>query len=215
MLDRFVWFKQSAFLWRGQGLNVYIDPWGLTVADPADVIFITHAHFDHFSKEDIERVRKPGTKLVAPHDVARELSGDVTPVRPGDSVEVAGVKATAVPAYNVVEGRLEFHPRRNEWVGYVLTLDGRTYYHAGDTDHAPELDQVRADVAFLPIGGTYTMDVAEAAGLARAISPQVAVPMHYGFVQGVGRAGDGERFAREAAPVRVEVLKPENPFENP
>ncbi|HXF56251.1 MAG TPA: MBL fold metallo-hydrolase [Actinomycetota bacterium] len=213
MLERFVWFKQSAFLWRGDGLNVYIDPWGVTVADPADVIFITHAHFDHFSKEDIERVRKEGTKIVAPRDVAQELSGDVTAVRPGDSVEVAGVKATAVPAYNVVEGRLDFHPKRNEWVGYVLTLGGHTYYHAGDTDHAPELDEVRADVVFLPIGGTYTMEVGEAAGLARRISPQLAVPMHYGFVEGVGRASDGDRFAREAAPVRVELLKPENPFE--
>jgi L-ascorbate metabolism protein UlaG (beta-lactamase superfamily) len=212
MLDRFTWFKQSAYLWRGDGLTVYIDPWGVTVDDPADVIFITHAHGDHFSPEDIEKIRKQGTKIFAPHDVAKELSGDVTPVEPGDSVEAGGVRAQAVPAYNIVESRLEAHPKANRWVGYILTLGDDTYYHAGDTDHAPELSDVRADVAFLPIGGEpYVMTPTEAAGLAKAISPQLAVPMHYGYV--VGTPADADRFAREADPVKVEILTPQNPFE--
>lgn len=103
------------------------------------------------------------------------------------------------------------HPKANGWVGYILTLGGHTYYHAGDTDHAPELSDVQADVAILPIGGTYTMEVVEAAGMAKAISPQIAVPMHYGFV--VGSPSDGERFAKEADPVRVELLTPVRPFE--
>jgi L-ascorbate metabolism protein UlaG (beta-lactamase superfamily) len=212
MLDRFTWFRQSAFLWRGDGINVYIDPWGLTLDDPADVIFITHAHGDHFSPDDIERIRKDTTKLVAPADVARELSGDVTPIGPGDAIEVSGITVQAVPAYNVVEHRLQAHPKANRWVGYVLELGRHTYYHAGDTDHAPELSDVRADVAMLPIGGDpYVMDPSEAAGLAKAISPEIAVPMHYGFV--IGTAGDGERFRREASPVQVEILEPTNPFE--
>ena len=212
MIDRFTWFKQSAYLWRGDGLSVYIDPWGVTTDDPADVVFITHAHFDHFSLEDIEKIRKPETKLVAPHDVARELSGDVTPVRPGDSVDVGGVKAQAVPAYNIVEGREQAHPKQNGWVGYVLTLGDHAYYHAGDTDHVPELDDVHADVAFLPVGGDpYLCSPPEAAGLARRIAPQIAVPMHYGFV--VGTEADGPRFARDAHPVRVEIMTPVHPFE--
>jgi L-ascorbate metabolism protein UlaG (beta-lactamase superfamily) len=211
MLERFTWFKQSSYLWKGDGLVVYIDPWGVTTDEPADVIFITHAHYDHFSQEDIERVRDDGTKIVAPADVARELSGDVTPVGPGDTVEAAGVKAQVVPAYNLAEERLEMHPKANRWVGYIFTLGSNTYYHAGDTDHAPELSDVRADVAFLPIGGTYTMDASEAAGLAKAIGPRVAVPMHYGFA--VGTQADAERFVAEADPVRVERLTPENPFE--
>jgi L-ascorbate metabolism protein UlaG (beta-lactamase superfamily) len=153
MLERFTWFKQSAYLWRGDGLTVYIDPWGVTTNDPADVIFLTHAHYDHYSPDDIGKIRQGGTKLVAPHDVARELSGDVTPVAPGDALEVAGVRAQVVPAYNIVEHRLESHPKANGWVGYILTLGEETYYHAGDTDHLPELSDVRADVAFLPIGG--------------------------------------------------------------
>jgi len=211
MLDRFTWFRQSAYLWRGDDLTVYIDPWMVTTNDPADAVFITHAHYDHFQHDDIEKVRKTGTKIVAPHDIARELSGDVTPVRPGDSLDVAGIKVQVVPAYNVVKERLQAHPKENNWVGYILTLGTNTYYHAGDTDHIPELESVRADVAFLPIGGTYTMDPGEAAGLAKAISPHLAVPMHYGFV--VGSPSDAERFAKEADPVKVQTLTPVHPFE--
>ena len=211
MLDRFTWFKQSAYLWRGESINVYIDPWGVTDAVPADVVFITHAHFDHFNEEDLKKVVRRETSIVAPRNVAQELSGTVLPVGPGDSLEVAGIKVQAVPAYNVVESRLEHHPKANNWVGYILTLGDSTYYHAGDTDHAPELDDVKADVAFLPIGGTYTMTAQEAGQLAKVIQPQLAVPMHYGFV--VSSPKDAESFRAEADPVKVEVLTPENAFE--
>ena len=211
MLDRFTWFRQSAFLWRGDGVAVYIDPWGVTTDVPADVLFITHAHSDHFSPEDIEKVSKQGTRIVAPADVARDLSGDVRVAKPGDSIDVGGIKAQAVPAYNIVEERRDFHPPSNNWVGYILTLGTDTYYHAGDTDHVPELSSIRADVAFLPIGGHYTMEPPEAAGLAKAIGPRIAVPMHYGFV--VGSPADAERFAKEADPVSVQILEPTNPFE--
>jgi L-ascorbate metabolism protein UlaG (beta-lactamase superfamily) len=213
MLERFTWFRQSAFRWSDGERTIYIDPWGTEEdAPPADLILITHAHFDHFQPEEIARLRTGETKLVAPADVAAELTGDVTAVAPGESHEVAGVRFTTVPAYNVVEGRLDAHPKANRWVGYVFELGDNTYYHAGDTDHAPELDDVKTDVAFLPIGGDpYTMSAEEAAGLVTSIGPQVAVPMHFGFV--VGSPSDGERFARAAAPVRVEILDPTNPFE--
>jgi L-ascorbate metabolism protein UlaG (beta-lactamase superfamily) len=212
MLDRFTWFRQSAYLWRGDGINVYIDPWGVTGDPPADVVFITHAHFDHYNPDDLPKVVREGsTKIVAPHDVAAELSGDVTPVAPGDSLEVGGIKVQAVPAYNTVEDRLDHHPQEANWVGYILELGGTTYYHAGDTDHLAELDGVRADVSFVPIGGTYTMDVVEASELVKAQSPKLAVPMHYGFV--VGAPSEAERFRREAAPVEVRLLEPNNPFE--
>ena len=212
MLEGFTWFRQSAYRWSGDGLTVYIDPWGTEAgAPPADLILITHAHFDHFQAEEIARLRKEGTKVLAPADVAKELTGEVTAVAPGQSHDAAGVKLETVPAYNIAEGRLEMHPKANRWVGYVLELGGATYYHAGDTDHLPELENVRTDVAFVPIGGTYTMDVGEAAELVHAMSPRLAVPMHYGFV--VGSAGDGERFRAAAAPVEVQTLTPANPFE--
>jgi L-ascorbate metabolism protein UlaG (beta-lactamase superfamily) len=211
MLERFTWFRQSAYRWDGDGVTVYIDPWGVTDPVPADVVFITHAHGDHFSMEDLDKVRGSSTKFFAPRDVADELTGDVVPVAPGDEVRVGSITGHAVPAYNIAEERLQNHPKANRWVGYVLNLGGTTYYHAGDTDHVPELDEVKTDVAFLPIGGTYTMEVPEAAGLARAIGPQIAVPMHYGFL--VGAPSEAERFAREADPVRVQILTPTNPFE--
>lgn len=212
MLEGVTWFRQSAIRFSDGDRRVYIDPWGTDdEAPPADLILITHAHADHLQPEEIARLSAGGAKIVAPHDVAAELSGDVVPVAPGESHEIVGVRFTTVPAYNTAEERLEMHPKGNRWVGYVLELPGGTYYHAGDTDHVPELDAVKADVAFLPIGGTYTMDAAEAAGLARSIDPQVAVPMHFGFV--VGSPSDGERFRELAAPVPVQILTPTNAFE--
>jgi L-ascorbate metabolism protein UlaG (beta-lactamase superfamily) len=212
VLDAITWFRQSALRWSDGERTIYIDPWGVGEgAPPADLILITHAHSDHFRPDEIAKLRKDGTKLVAPHDVAAELIGDVTPVAPGESHEVAGVKFTTVPAYNTRPEALGFHPKANRWVGYVLVLGGVSYYHAGDTDHAAELDDVEADVAFLPVGGHFTMDAVAAGGLAKAIAPQIAVPFHFGFV--VGFRSDGARFRDAAAPVRVEILTPTNPFE--
>jgi L-ascorbate metabolism protein UlaG (beta-lactamase superfamily) len=212
VLERITWFWQSSLRWHGDGLTVYVDPRAVPEdAPPADLILLTHAHDDHFAPEDIARVTKSSTKLVAPHDVAAMLSGDVTTVAPGESHEVAGVRFTTVPAYNIREEALDFHPKANRWVGYLVELEGRTYYHAGDTDHLPELESIRTSVAFVPVGGYYTMDVPEAAELVRAMAPQLAVPFHYGFV--VGSSTDGDRFREQAAPVPVEVMTPTSPFE--
>jgi L-ascorbate metabolism protein UlaG (beta-lactamase superfamily) len=212
VLDRLTWFRQSAMRYAGDGMTIYIDPWGTGPDDPvADLILVTHAHFDHLQPREIERLSANGAKVVAPRDVARELGGDVTPVAPGESHEVAGVRFETVPAYNVAEERLDMHPKSNGWVGYVLELDGNRVYHAGDTDALPELEPLATDVALVPIGGTYTMDYREAAGLVKSMQPQVAVPMHFGFV--VCSPSHGDLFRKEAAPVRVEVMEPTNPFE--
>lgn len=211
MLERFTWFKQAAYRWDGDGITVYIDPWGVPEDSPeADAIFITHAHDDHFQPDEIRRLQKAETQIVAPADIASELTGNVQAVAPGDTVEASGIKGQAVPAYNIAEERLEMHPKSNGWVGYLLQLGDATYYHAGDTDHLNELESINPAVAFVPVGGTYTMDASQAAGLVRAMSPQLAVPMHYGFV--VGTRADAERFKEEADPVKVEILTPQEPF---
>jgi L-ascorbate metabolism protein UlaG (beta-lactamase superfamily) len=215
MLERFTWYRQSAFGWSGPALQLYLDPWAVPGDQPpADVILLTHAHDDHFDPEAIDGLRKDDTIIVAPRDVAGELSGNVRAIAPGDRDEIGGIRIQAVPAYNVVEGRTENHPKANGWVGYLLELDGRTHYHAGDTDHLPELESIDTSVAFLPIGGAgFTMDAREAAGLAKAIGPEVAVPMHFGgFVPGTAPSSDAEVFRREAQPVSVEVLDPRDPF---
>jgi L-ascorbate metabolism protein UlaG (beta-lactamase superfamily) len=212
MLERITWFRQAAIRYAGEGLTLYIDPWGTAPDDAqADLILITHAHYDHVQPREIQRLSGPRTKIVAPRDVARELSGDVTPVAPGQSHEVAGVRFETVPAYNNAEERLDMHPKTNNWVGYVIELDGRRYYHGGDTDALPELEGLRADVAMVPIGGTYTMDYREAAALVKAMQPKIAVPIHFGFV--VCSPSHGALFKREAAPVPVEMLQPMNHFE--
>jgi L-ascorbate metabolism protein UlaG (beta-lactamase superfamily) len=214
MHEKLTWYKQSAYKWKGEGLTIYIDPWGLRKGqeDPADVVFITHAHADHFEPEDIEKVRKSTTQFVAPRDVAEKLEGNVKAINPGDSFEVAGVKAQAVPAYSTVEHRLQTHPKSNNWVGYILSLDGHRYWFSGDGDPNPDIEKVKADVALICVGGDpYVMNVHEAAGVVKKIKPQLAIPNHYGFVVGV--ASDGEAFAREVAPIKVEILKPVNAFE--
>ena len=212
MLERLTWFWQSGYRWAGDGFTVYIDPVNLPGEnDPADLIFLTHAHFDHFSQDDIEKLRTDGTVVLAPRDVAAELSGEVRALSPGDSDEVKGVRFQTVPAYNIVEHRLQAHPKASNWVGYVLELGGTTYYFSGDTDALPELEDVRTDVAFVCVGGDpFVMTASEAAGLVKAMEPQLAVPNHYGFE--VGTPANGEDFQRDADPVKVEILTPVVPF---
>ena len=216
MLENITWYKQSAIRWKNERLVVYIDPWGLTGdVPPADLVLITHAHGDHYSNDDIKRVTAAKTAFVAPADVAKELSGNVKPVKPGERLDAAGVKLETVPAYNIDPARLAAHPKTNNWVGYLITLGGVTYYHAGDTDHLPELEKLKTDVAFVPIGdGGFVMTVDEAAALVKAMKPKLAVPMHYGFYPGVGVPADGERFRKAASGVEVKIMKPVNEFAN-
>ena len=214
MLDAFTWYKQAALKWKGNGITVHIDPWGIPDdEEKADLVLITHAHFDHYNPDDFAKVIKDGSIIVAPEDVARDClqSGDVRAIKPGQTLEAAGLQIHAVPAYNVAKERLEMHPRENNWVGFVIDLGGTTYYFAGDTDHIPEMKDIGTDVAFVPVGGTYTMDVPEAAGSIKDINPELAVPYHFGFV--VGTQSDGEDFVRAIAPVEGRVMKPVNPFE--
>lgn len=175
---------------------IYFDPYKINEKyNDADIIFITHSHYDHFSEEDILKVKKEETKIVVPEDLYNknfELKFDeanILIVKPNEEYEVNNIKFKTIPAYNVNKN---FHPKTNNWVGYIITLDNVSYYIAGDTDITEENRKVKCDVAFVPIGGTYTMTAKEAANLVNEIKPKIAVPIHYGLI--VGSKEDEEIF---------------------
>lgn len=192
------------------GTVVYVDPYDLTDAPhDADFVLVTHAHFDHFSPEDIARVAKDTTELVVPASMEDEAPqagiSKVHYMNAGEHIELADCVINAVPAYNVEPERLHCHPRENGWVGYIVTVDGNRIYIAGDTDQNPDTLQVSCDIALVPAGGTYTMDAAQAAEFINTISPRVAIPTHYGTVAGTPE--DGETFAAQVKPGIDVVLK--------
>ena len=207
MVENIHWLGHDSFRIEGAGRVVYIDPYRLQREAPkADLILVTHDHFDHCSPEDVARVRSPESVVVTIAAAAAGLPDPVRIVRPGDTLTVAGIRVEAVAAYNVNKFRSPgqpFHPREAGHVGFVVTVDGRRIYHAGDTDFIPEMAAVSADVALLPGSGTYVMTVQEAIQAAAAISPRVAVPMHVGA--GIGALEDAARFKAQAT-VPVVVL---------
>ena len=186
-------------------LVLYVDPFQLKQApQDADLVFFTHDHFDHLSPPDVERVSKPETVFVAPASAeaaagAAAAGRPLVLVEPGGAYSASGLAFEAVPAYNPAK---PFHPKQRRWVGYLLQAGGLRIYVAGDTDATGEAAALRCDVALLPIGGKYTMDPPQAAGLANAIRPAVVIPTHFGAV--AGSAEDGERFAALVDPaIRV------------
>lgn len=181
-----------------KGVIIYFDPFKIDKEyHDADIIFITHSHYDHYSEEDILKVRKENTCIVAPFDLLDNLltlgftKESITTVKPNENYNVNGLTFKTIPAYNTNKS---FHPKSNNWVGYLLTLNDTIYYIAGDTDITEENKQVKCDVAFVPIGGTYTMDYKEAAELINEIKPKIAVPTHYAAI--VGAKEDGENFVK-------------------
>jgi len=174
--------------------TIYFDPYDIK-GEPgdADIIFISHSHYDHFSVKDIKKVMKSGTILILPGDCSRkavkEGLASVFTVCPSQNYEVEGLKFSTVPAYNMNK---KFHPKNSDWVGYILNINDAAFYFAGDTDSIPEMKGVKADVIFLPVGGTYTMNWREAVDAANIIHPKVAVPIHFKDV--VGSMDDARNF---------------------
>ncbi len=198
MLDKIFWLGHSSVKIKSDR-TIYIDPWKLKNPEPADLILISHSHRDHFSPDDIRKIKKKETVIIATADVAVDLSGDVRAVKPGDRVELPWITVEAVPAYN--PGK-PFHPKENDWIGFILTVDGRRIYYCGDTDFIPEMIDVRADIMIVPVGGTYTMNAEEAARAVDLIRPEAAVPIHYDDI--VGSIEDAKRF-RDLCRVTVEI----------
>jgi L-ascorbate metabolism protein UlaG (beta-lactamase superfamily) len=212
LFDVLEWLGHSSFRLTVGRAVVYIDPYRIAEdAPPADLILVTHGHYDHFSPQDVERLSQRSTWLVGPAAVAERVSGQVHRIGPGERLDdelVRGLHVAAVAAYNTSkrdgDGK-PFHPRDAGWVGYELNVGGERLYHSGDTDVIPEMDSVTGvDVALLPVSGVYVMTAQEAAEAARRIQPRVAVPMHWG--SHIGTEHDARTFA-DRAPVEVRIME--------
>ena len=183
---------------------VYFDPFKIEEeTHDADVIFITHDHFDHFSVEDICKVEKEDTVYVIPECMYNLLGGEnVVTMNPGDKGVVEGMDVMTIPSYNPNKA---FHPKEKGYVGYLVKIGGKIVYVAGDCDMNEDNRKVRCDIALVPIGGTYTMDHVEAAELINLIKPELAIPTHYGDL--AGDRNVGKKFAELVDPsIKVEVL---------
>lgn len=176
--------------------TIYFDPLHIS-GEPhdADIVFITHDHYDHFSPEDIAKVAKTDTRFVAPSSLEKSFAkagigeGMTTFMHPAYSAEVEGVPIDAVAAYNLIK---PFHPRKNGWLGYVVTVMGKRVYVCGDTDITNEARAVKCDIICVPVGGTFTMNAKQAADLVNIIKPDIAIPIHYGTM--AGKPSDGDAF---------------------
>lgn len=200
MTEGIKWLGHDTFIIKGEK-TVITDPFKLSGSYQADVILITHDHFDHCVPDDVKKVQRPDTVIVATADCAKKLSGNIKVVKPGDKVTANGVEIEAVPAYNTNK---DFHPVGNGWVGYIFKVSNKRYYIAGDTDYIPEMKTFKdIDIALLPVSGTYVMTAHEAVQAALDIKPKVAIPMHYGAI--VGTEADAKAFA-EALKGKVEVI---------
>lgn len=195
---RITWLGHASVKIEGASRTVYIDPWKLSARSPADVILLTHDHYDHYSEPDIKSLKGPSTRIIAP--MSTPLVTDT--IAPGQSLTVHDLSIEAVYAYNIDKA---FHPRSNKWVGFVVTIENLKVYHTGDTDRIPEMKDLSVDIALVPVGGTYTMDAAQAASVTSDVKARHAIPIHFGDI--VGSKKDAQEFARLCS-CTVHVLDP-------
>lgn len=197
------WLGHASFRISGEDVVVYIDPWKLSKAGhDATVVLVSHSHYDHYSADDVAKVAGTETKILGPGDVVgRQGRGQV--IKPGQSVDLGGVRISGVASYNPNK---QFHPKANNWLGFVVEIGSVRIHYAGDTDLTDEMKALSdIDVALLPVGGTYTMGPAEAATAVEHVRPRRAIPYHWGDI--VGKRGDAEQFAASAK-CEVTVLGP-------
>jgi len=201
VIKNITWLGHDGFLIKGDGKTIAIDPFQVKDSEPADIILVTHEHYDHCSPEDIQKLQKASTVIVTEASSAAKLSGDVRVVQPGDKLTVEGIQIEVVPSYNTNKS---FHPKQNGWLGFIVTVEGVRLYHAGDTDLIPEMVSFDVDVALLPVSGTYVMTAEEAVEAAKMIKPKLAIPMHYDAI--VGSSDDAQRFCNALAGICEVVM---------
>jgi L-ascorbate metabolism protein UlaG (beta-lactamase superfamily) len=190
VLSKISWLGHDGLLYQDQK-TLYFDPFQISGGPPADLILISHDHFDHCSPEDVKKIQTQDTIIVTEADSAKKLSGRIEIIKPGETKTIQGITIEAVPSYNTNK---DFHPKNNNWLGFIVTLNGVRLYHPGDADFIPEMKTIQADIAFLPVSGTYVMTAKEAAEAAKVLKPRIAVPIHYGAI--VGTDDDAREFKK-------------------
>lgn len=216
-MENIKWFGHASFLLTDENGNkiYYVDPFDLKVdnLEKADLVFITHAHSDHFSPQDLDKILKANTIVIATSDVLSKIpleEGLKLKVVPSKNYEVKGFKFETVPAYNNHPERLNFHPKSNNWVGYIFYINNKKIYHAGDTDFIPEMKNLKnlnLDFALFPIGGHYTMGHQEAAEAANEVAAKITIPMHYKNIVGSTHPQIEEEFKKLVTNSRVVILE--------
>lgn len=213
---KITWLGHDGFKIESGGETLVIDPFKLKRNVPADYVLVSHEHFDHLNAEDLKKVVKPRETTVVSIAAAKDEVSKVSPkefkvVKPGDRIKLGSFDVRAVPAYNTnkfAEPGKPFHPKQDGKVGYVVTTkSGVSIYHTGDSDLIPEMDDLKPEIALLPVSGTYVMTVDEAVEATKRIKPKIAIPMHYGAI--VGSEDDARRFKNSVTVCQVQVLTPE------
>lgn len=186
---------------------IYFDPYKIDKSiNDADIIFITHNHYDHMDIDSINNVKNTNTIIVAPKSMEDIISKiefkDYVYLNPNEEIDIDNLNIKTIPAYNLTK---PFHPRSNNWLGYIIRIDNITYYIAGDTDMTDENSKVKCDIAFIPIGGKFTMDVEEATELIKIINPSIVIPIHYGSI--IGDINDGKKLKNNLINTNIGVIE--------
>ncbi len=212
------WLGHAGFCIKNSKI-IYIDPYNIKEGlDKADIILLTHSHYDHCSVADMQKIVQDGTKIICPADCQSKITRFDVPIKieivqPNQELDLGEVKISVLPAYNIDKS---FHDKSEEWAGYLVKLNNVIIYHSGDTDLIPEMQKLtgykqpgKEFVALLPVGGRFTMSAEEAAEAAKLIKPTIAIPMHWGSI--IGSEDDAKEFKElcKENNIRVEILEKE------
>lgn len=198
-----------------RGKTIVTDPYKLSKKIDADLILVSHNHFDHLSNEDLKKIISQKTVIVTAKECIDMLQGisckKIIGLEPGEEQTIDEIKIKAIPAYNITkinpDTKKPFHPKEDNKIGFFITFHGKTFYHTGDSDLIPEMSDLQPDVLFVPVSGTYVMTPTEASKAVEKIKPKVAIPMHYGTI--VGSQSDATEFKSKVTSCKVEVLTKE------
>lgn len=185
------WLGHASFKIKTENKTIYIDPYEINDTDIADIVLITHPHYDHLSILDLQKITNSETIILGTVDCTSKFAGKIISkyevISPDMKKIIKGIEIDSVHAYNIDK---RFHPKENGWVGYIINIDSVKIYHTGDTDIIPEMKNIKTDIALLPIGGTYTMDAVDASKACEMIQTKIAIPMHYNKIVGSMKSSD-------------------------